>query len=536
MLMSVCVVWYGVLSTPLLAADRAEKKDATPVTYDQVRPTLKKHCVTCHNADRPRGDLDLSSIGAIKAGSGSGPVAVVGKPDESPLFTMPAHLEEPFMPPNSPKIPQRELDLLHRWILGGLREKGEAPGNPSPSVAAVTKPSASLIHPLPQATAITALAVSPVAPLAAVSGRGQAILLSLEEKKAIRAIEFPEGDVTALRFSRDGSALLIGGGVAGQSGKVLGVDVATSKPLFELGDEADTVLAVDLSTDKQFVALGGPGRTVKLFRTADGEKVATLKKHTDWILAVAFSPDGLLLASSDRFGGVQVWETESGEPLHTLRGHTGPVSDLAWSSDSDRLLTASQDGTLRWWDMHRGTALSQWDGGVGGVLTVAISSQQQVICGGRQRRVTVADATGKPLRQVTLKDEVAKLGVTGDGKFAVTGDAAGNVILVSLTTEAAPIPLSLPIDSTLVRRPTPVLAKRTAALPAKPIVLEATASSPDDPSNATNDLAAARRAAAQAEAAVKSAEEALARARETAKTLQAMIREREAAVQKKSSN
>lgn len=212
------------------------------------------------------------------------------------------------------------------------------------------------------------------------------------------------------------------------------------------------------------------------------------------------------------------------------------MSDLAWSSDSDRLLTASQDGTLRWWDMHRGTALSQWDGGVGGVLTVAISSQQQVICGGRQRRVTVADATGKPLRQVTLKDEVAKLGVTGDGKFAVTGDAAGNVILVSLTTEAAPIPLSLPIDSTLVRRPTPVLAKRTAALPAKPIVLEATASSPDDPSNATNDLAAARRAAAQAEAAVKSAEEALARARETAKTLQAMIREREAAVQKKSSN
>ena len=531
--MSVCFV-AGTLGS----AKSADKPAATVVTYDQVRAVFKKHCVTCHNTDRPRGDLDLSNFAAIKAGSGSGQVAVAGKSNESLIYTQAAHLEEPFMPPNSPKIPQRELDLIQRWIEGGLAERGgTTPAPPTIAANSATASAASIparatapaIAPILRPTAIAALAASLTAPLVAISGRRQAVLFSLVEKKPVRAFDFPEGDVFALRFSRDGELLVIAGGVAGQSGKAIGVEVATGKPLFEVGDEADSVLAVDISPDKSRVALGGPGRSVKLVRTADGEQIAALRKHTDWILSVAFSPDGLLLASSDRFGGLQVWEAESGKELHTLRGHTGAVHDLAWAADSDRLLSAGEDGTLRWWDMHSGKQLAQWEGDAGGLLSVALGAQGHIFCGGRDRKLVVWDGPDKKVRETPQSDEVVRLGLSAGGTQIVIGNVAGHISIVSLTDGAMVGRLELPVDPSLARRPASAITRHVPSAPrAKPANPDLT---PADAAaqRAAAELADARQAAAMAEAAVKSAEEALARARETAKKLQAMIPARESA-------
>src|SRR5262245_121580 len=120
---------------------QAQLETVELVTYDQVRPVFRKHCVTCHNQDRARGDLNLSSVDGIKAGSSSGAAAVPRKPEESPIYLSAAHLEDPKMPPNSAKIPQRELDLIRRWIEGGLAERGAVASQPgsdkSPAVAAV---------------------------------------------------------------------------------------------------------------------------------------------------------------------------------------------------------------------------------------------------------------------------------------------------------------------------------------------------------------------------------------------------------------
>ena len=93
------------------------------VGYDQVREVIRKRCVTCHNTDEMRGDLDLSTLPALLAGATSGPIVLAGKPNRSLLYKSVAHLDDPVMPPNSPKIPGRELDLIRRWIEGGLAEK-----------------------------------------------------------------------------------------------------------------------------------------------------------------------------------------------------------------------------------------------------------------------------------------------------------------------------------------------------------------------------------------------------------------------------
>src|SRR5262249_53522561 len=201
-----------------------------------------------HNPDRPRGELDLSSYAGVTSGGVSGKAAMAGKPEESPVYTHPAHLEDPKMPPNKPKIPQRELDLIRNWIAGGLVEKGGGPAPASEPPAPVAGGLAKA-GPLPRLTPVTALAVSPAAPLAAVPGRRQILLFDLVSGNPLGALAFPEGEVHTLRFSRDGTVLLAGGGVGGQSGKVVGFETGSWKRLFELGDETDAVLAADITTD-----------------------------------------------------------------------------------------------------------------------------------------------------------------------------------------------------------------------------------------------------------------------------------------------
>ena len=184
------------------------------VSYDQVREILRKRCVTCHNPDEMRGDLDLKDLSAIRTGSSSGAVIVPGDPSKSLLFTTIAHLEDPVMPPNSRQLPAREQDLIRRWIAGGAVEL--AATGPAPNTAAVAKSTADsamirspamsslaqalglvAIRSLPQPTAVTALDAHPTRDLAAFNGLRQAVLFEPSSGKLPGALDVPSGEVNA---------------------------------------------------------------------------------------------------------------------------------------------------------------------------------------------------------------------------------------------------------------------------------------------------------------------------------------------------
>ena len=158
---------------------------------------------------------------------------------------------------------------------------------------------------------MTALAASP-APLLAVSGHKQVLLYNLDDFTLAGVLPFPEGTVHVLRFSRNGSLLLAGGGRGGQSGRVVVFDVKSGGRVFEIGAEADAVLAADISPNHGQIALGGPKRMVRVYSTADGELMFEMKKHTDW------SPPSsslltCLLATGDRLNGLVVWDNTGRE-------------------------------------------------------------------------------------------------------------------------------------------------------------------------------------------------------------------------------
>jgi hypothetical protein len=416
------------------------------VTFDKdVKPIFRKHCVSCHNPERARGELDLSAYAGIMVGGMSGKVAIAGKPDESPLYLHPAHLADPKMPPGKPKIPQRELDLIRDWIAGGLAERSSA----SAATTTTMAPSGGLgpAAPFPRLTPVTALAVSPTAPIAAVAGRKQVLILDVAANKLRGGLPFPEGELHALRFSRDGQVLIAAGGVGGQSGTVIGFDARGSwKRLFAVGDEPDAILAADISADKKQVAFGGPGRVVKLVSVPEGKQLHVLRKPTDWVLSVGFSPEGLLVAAGDRFGGLYVWEAKSGKDFLTLRGHGKAVTGIAWRADSDAVASCSEDGTVRIWDMHAGTELVNWEAHKEGVLDVAFHPSGLLLTGGRDGHVKAWDEKASLRTDLgPAADIVLRVAITADGKVILAGDWSGEVRALSIAGGAG-VKLPLPVE------------------------------------------------------------------------------------------
>jgi WD40 repeat protein len=72
--------------------------------------------------------------------------------------------------------------------------------------------------------------------------------------------------------------------------------------------------------------------------------------HTDQVLSVELSPDGARVLTGSRDGTAKVWETAGGQELLTLKGHTRAVSSGAFSHDGRRIVTASWDGSARVWE------------------------------------------------------------------------------------------------------------------------------------------------------------------------------------------
>ena len=436
---------------------QARAADAPPTFNDNVLPIFREKCCGCHNADKKKGGLDLTSHGQTMAGGSSGEVIAAGDADGSYLLQLVSHASEPKMPPESDKLPADALDSIRRWIAGGAIERaGGAPVARKATAialatAAVAAPDGPLVMPprlslevvteAARPTTITALAVSPHGEVAAVGGRRQLLLHHTGSLELLGVLPFPEGVAKTVRFTRNGRLLLAAGGEAAKSGRVVVWDVAKAARIAELGDEYDEILAADLSADQRLVAIGGPSRIVRLLTTADGAVESDLRKHTDWVTAIEFSPPaaavGDLLATGDRAGNLYLWEPRGGREHGTLKGHTAAITGMAWRPDGGVLATVAEDGSLRLWDPKSSTQLKTWQAHPGGAEGVAWLRDGRIVTTGRDRRVKLWKADG-PLERETapLADIGTRVAVTADGARIFAADWSGGVTVFN-TADAA---------------------------------------------------------------------------------------------------
>ncbi len=112
-----------------------------------------------------------------------------------------------------------------------------------------------------------------------------------------------------------------------------------------------------LQKKTQIIISVSDDNTVKIWDTADGSVIHTLKGHTRSITHVALSPDGLRIVSGSRDETIKIWDAVNGSLLRTLTGHTGEVLNVIYSPDSLRIVSGGWDSTIKIWDAVNGSLL-----------------------------------------------------------------------------------------------------------------------------------------------------------------------------------
>lgn len=425
------------LSLPLAAS-------AQKVTYDEhILPLFKNQCLKCHGSDKPKADVDLSTYSATMKGGSSGLIIVGGDPDSSVLYKVVTHAAEPTMPPKN-KMADKELDLIKKWIAGGVLENSGSKAIVSnrPKVdmsltgAAFAKPEGAppmpgdlLLEPVTRTvrtSASTALAASPWAPLIAMGGQKQVFLYNTDTLQLAGVLPFPEGFPHDVKFSRNGKLLLASGGRGANKGLAAVWDITTGERILTAGDEQDVPLAGDISSNQKWIALGGPDRLVKIYATATGEQLHKMKKHTDWVLAAEFNHTSTYLATGDRNGGVIVWDPEAGQEVQSFTGHRAAITSLGWRTP-DLLVSSSEDGTVKTWSVKEGAQVKTATAH-NSAVSVRLTVDGLMVTAGRDKNISLWDKEGNKGKSFTITNDVpVRAALSHDGKRVIATDWTGRV-------------------------------------------------------------------------------------------------------------
>jgi dipeptidyl aminopeptidase/acylaminoacyl peptidase len=438
-----CLILAAGLVTSAACAQDAEK-----LTYDDhIRPLLENKCFSCHNPDKKKGGLELTSYSGLMNGGSGGAVVDAGNPAGSRLWTCSAKKEEPFMPPEGAPLDAKDLTLLSKWIEGGLLQakgsvarKSAKPkvdlsfaGGAGKPTGPVARPENVLLEPVivtPRTTAVTAMAASPWTSLLAVAGQKQILLYDTDSHDLAGILPYPEGYARSLKFSANGSLLVMGGGRGGKLGHAVVWDVKTGKRVTEIGKEFDQVMSADISPDHGKVVIATNSKKVKCFDVASGEQLYLIAKHTEWVTGADFSPDGILLATSDRNGNVFVWEADNGGEFYSLGQHKGSVTDLAWRADSNILASCSADGVITTWEMKNGKQVASWGAHGGNVQSVSFTPDGRLLSCGADGTTAMWAIDGKRLEHrqgIKQADQVAKVVGLYDSKTFVSSNWLGEI-------------------------------------------------------------------------------------------------------------
>jgi WD40 repeat protein len=345
---------------------------------------LRENCTACHNAEKKKGKLLLTSREGALNGGENGAAIVPGDVGKSPLATVLAPDADPHMPPKGQLTPA-EIETLKAWIEGGA-EWDEAALS-APKVAA-TRPIE--LRPLPaEYHPVLSLALSPDQKRLA-AGRGDRVLIfdvaakdrplvaqlatpndlvqslvwspdgqrlaaggfrairlwDVNSGQVVREIKGLSGRITALAFAPDGKSLIAGDGEVASTGMVRLWKVPEGKPLASWAAHEDSILSIDVSRDGKLLATAGADRLAKIWDLATRREIAKLEGHAGPVVAVAMTADGALLASGGMDKEIKVWDVKTREQTVALTTSPSAVTGLAWV-EGKTLLSAGEDGVPR---------------------------------------------------------------------------------------------------------------------------------------------------------------------------------------------
>jgi WD40 repeat protein len=331
-------LFCAIVSMFLVTGFRAESKSSA----DAMR-LLQRNCLGCHNAEKHKGGLNLTTRETALKGGDDGTVLVARKPEKSKMIQALAADADPHMPPKK-QLKPGDIDLLKKWIASGAVWDPEA-------LAKASAPREVKLGAIPEnLRAVYAVALTGDGSRLAL-GRGASIqVFDLSATNAAPLGEWTahSENIRALTWSNDGKRLASGSFrevALWEDGKAIWKNTVK---------DSDRVTVVRFISDDELAvadgAIASSGR-ISILDTATGKTKNTWTAHADLINDLSASADGKLLASAGADRLAKIWDVSSGQELARFEGHSGAVYGLALKPDGTELITVGADKTLFVWDV-----------------------------------------------------------------------------------------------------------------------------------------------------------------------------------------
>jgi hypothetical protein len=402
------------------------------VPYTEVHAILRDRCEHCHNEDKTKGGLLMTSYEAILAGGEHGSAIIPGESAASRLVQMIEGKLDPRMPYKEDPLTRAEVELIRRWIDQGASaaETNDA-APPGDNRVIDVKPT------VPVTGAVAAIAFDPGTRRIAVGGYRSAHLMTLAGRRWTGTLGGHADLVRALAFSPDGRRLAIAGGPSGRFGEIKIWDVQASAPklLSTIQGHTDTILAVAFSPDGATIASAGYDKVIKLWDVSTGKLVTTLKEHMDAVYAIAFMRDGGQLVSAAGDRTLKIWDVSTGKRLVTMSDALDALYAVAVHPSGSHVAAAGADRMIRVWAADTGALVTSTFAHADAVLRLLYSPDgAALVSGGADRVVKVWDA--RTLREThrleAQPDWIMGLALSADGKWLAAGRYDGTLGLYGL--------------------------------------------------------------------------------------------------------
>jgi len=149
----------------------------------------------------------------------------------------------------------------------------------------------------------------------------------------------------------------------------------------------------------------------RYFRSAM-KPIRQIVSHGEPLVDVAVSSDGALFASAEKTNVIRVWSSANGQLLRTLRLVSGQITAIEFSRSGNHLASSHNDGRIRLWNpiMH-GNVLREFNHGPG-------LSQVRFVPG-QTRMVSVGSAGGVQVWDIDLRNRSSEIvgKIPYDGKI-----------------------------------------------------------------------------------------------------------------------
>ena len=147
-------------------------------------------------------------------------------------------------------------------------------------------------------------------------------------------------------------------------------EIESKRFIDDVNNPLDTISDMARHPKEDIIAYGGKLGSVRIYKISDNQKRTAARNDTNLIrlferqsgavLAVAYAPQGDSIAVGGEMSEVRLYKTADGARLATLPGHSGAVYAVAYRPDGKAIATAGFDGIVRIFELPKGNLIKEF--------------------------------------------------------------------------------------------------------------------------------------------------------------------------------